>query len=126
MEVTHGSMQFCPICGNLLAVWIVHGGTIGQSMWRCDICNYKCAINRCFKTQLDISAYEKRASEVISRADRMEGAQITDRNQECEQMFNGEVCGCTKAEFWEQQIRSADEPTTTFYKCTKCGFQWME
>jgi len=24
------------------------------------------------------------------------------------------------------QIRSADEPMTTFYKCTKCSYQWRE
>lgn len=35
-------------------------------------------------------------------------------------------CGNDKAYFFQLQIRSADEPMTTFYKCTKCGHQWRE
>ena len=35
-------------------------------------------------------------------------------------------CGNTKAYWWMQQTRSADEPPTLFYKCTKCGYTWRE
>lgn len=39
--------------------------------------------------------------------------------------------GCTKcdnrkAESWEVQTRSADEPATRFFKCTKCKHTWRE
>lgn len=37
-----------------------------------------------------------------------------------------ESCGFDKAYFFQLQIRSADEPMTTFLKCTKCGHQWRE
>ncbi len=33
-------------------------------------------------------------------------------------------CGNNEAYWWTQQTRSADEPPTEFYKCTKCGYQW--
>ena len=39
------------------------------------------------------------------------------------------TAGCEdgdRAYFFQLQIRSADEPMTTFYKCTKCHFQWKE
>ncbi len=35
-------------------------------------------------------------------------------------------CGHTKAEYFQQQTRSADEPATTFFRCTKCDHRWRE
>ncbi|ODV60787.1 DNA-directed RNA polymerase III core subunit RPC11 [Ascoidea rubescens DSM 1968] len=37
-----------------------------------------------------------------------------------------ENCGNDRAYFFQLQIRSADEPMTSFYKCVKCGHQWRE
>ena len=41
-------------------------------------------------------------------------------------MCGNKQCGCTKAYYRQMQIRSADEPMTTFYKCVECGTQWRE
>ena len=35
-------------------------------------------------------------------------------------------CGNMKAEYWEIQTRSADEPPTRFHRCTKCRHTWRE
>jgi DNA-directed RNA polymerase subunit M/transcription elongation factor TFIIS len=37
-------------------------------------------------------------------------------------------CGHDKAYFMQVQIRSAEEPLTVFYKCSKpaCGYRWKE
>ncbi|KIM55263.1 hypothetical protein SCLCIDRAFT_1221303 [Scleroderma citrinum Foug A] len=35
-------------------------------------------------------------------------------------------CNNRRAFFYQLQIRSADEPMTTFYRCTKCHYQWRE
>ncbi|MGQ0772088.1 MAG: transcription factor S [Nitrososphaerota archaeon] len=35
-----------------------------------------------------------------------------------------EKCGNTEAVWWMLQTRSADEPTTQFYRCTKCSHTW--
>ena len=35
-----------------------------------------------------------------------------------------EKCGNNEAVWWMLQTRSADEPTTQFYRCTKCSFTW--
>ncbi len=35
-------------------------------------------------------------------------------------------CGHKKAEYWETQTRSVDEPPTRFHKCVKCGHIWRE
>ena len=39
---------------------------------------------------------------------------------ECEKCENGE------AVWWMLQTRSADEPTTQFYRCTKCQYTWRD
>ncbi len=35
-------------------------------------------------------------------------------------------CENDKAYWWLRQTRSADEPTTRFYRCVKCGKVWRE
>ena len=35
-------------------------------------------------------------------------------------------CGNKEAEAWQVQTRSADEPSTSFFRCTKCKFTWRE
>ncbi|MBI3640194.1 MAG: transcription factor S [Thaumarchaeota archaeon] len=33
-------------------------------------------------------------------------------------------CGNNEAVWWMLQTRSADEPTTQFYRCVKCNYTW--
>ena len=35
-----------------------------------------------------------------------------------------EKCGNDQAVWWMLQTRSADEPTTQFYRCVKCNHTW--
>ena len=35
-----------------------------------------------------------------------------------------EKCGNTEAVWWMLQTRSADEPTTQFYRCIECRHTW--
>ena len=37
-----------------------------------------------------------------------------------------EKCGHDEAVAWMFQTRSADEPTTRFYRCTKCKYTWRD
>ena len=37
-----------------------------------------------------------------------------------------EKCGHDEAVWWMLQTRSADEPTTQFYRCTKCTHTWRD
>lgn len=37
-----------------------------------------------------------------------------------------EKCGHDEAVWWMLQTRSADEPTTQFYRCTKCEHTWRD
>lgn len=40
--------------------------------------------------------------------------------------YQCEKCGNHKAFYYMRQTRSADEATTRFLECTKCGFKWRE
>ncbi|MCJ7650052.1 MAG: transcription factor S, partial [Candidatus Lokiarchaeota archaeon] len=35
-------------------------------------------------------------------------------------------CNHKEAEAWQEQTRSADEPSTSFFKCIKCKHTWRE
>jgi DNA-directed RNA polymerase subunit M len=35
-------------------------------------------------------------------------------------------CKHNEAETWQEQTRSADEPSTTFFRCLKCKHTWRE
>ncbi|RLG87398.1 MAG: transcription factor S, partial [Thermoprotei archaeon] len=35
-------------------------------------------------------------------------------------------CGYDEVYYWEVQTRAADEPTTRFFKCARCGYVWRE
>ncbi|HIH07142.1 MAG TPA: transcription factor S [Candidatus Nitrosotenuis sp.] len=37
-----------------------------------------------------------------------------------------EKCGHDQAVWWMLQTRSADEPTTQFYRCVKCSHTWRD
>jgi len=37
-----------------------------------------------------------------------------------------ETCGHNEAVGWMFQTRSADEPTTRFYRCQKCKYTWRD
>jgi DNA-directed RNA polymerase subunit M len=40
--------------------------------------------------------------------------------------INCEKCGHGEAVGWMFQTRSADEPTTRFYRCQKCKYTWRD
>ncbi|TFF96608.1 MAG: transcription factor S [Promethearchaeota archaeon] len=35
-------------------------------------------------------------------------------------------CKHKEAEYWQEQTRSADEASTSFFRCTKCKYTWRE
>jgi DNA-directed RNA polymerase subunit M len=40
--------------------------------------------------------------------------------------YQCEKCGNGKAYYYLRQTRAADEATTRFLECTKCGYKWRE
>ena len=62
---------------------------------------------------------------------RMEGSStinVLDEEEKKESLpvikIDCEKCGNNEAVWWMPQTRSADEPTTQFYRCVKCSYTW--
>jgi len=50
----------------------------------------------------------------------------TGSNQAMTELYRCSRCKNNKCRFYQQQIRSADEPMTTFITCNTCGKKWKE
>ena len=112
MSESASSHYFCPSCGNLL---LIDSNTQGTQL-RCRSCRFVMDFQG-KKVQKGVVAPLDVASLMISE-DNFTTKQITEAK--CEK------CGNNEAWFQEIQIRSADEPATLFFCCTKCKNKWRE
>jgi len=103
-------MQFCPICSNLLLV------ELGEVRFRfcCQTCPYISAITK--KISKTMKLKRKEVDDVLGGEDAWAAANRT--TAACP------YCDNMEAFFVQMQIRSADEPMTTFYRCTLCANRW--
>lgn len=100
-------MRFCPNCEVRLKK--------SESGLRCPKCDYT----------------EGDASDTIKKQEEEKGVSelnVLDENEGQETLptikMDCEKCGNDQAVWWMLQTRSADEPTTQFYRCTKCNHTW--
>ena len=108
------SSSFCPVCGNALMV-----KESPYTQFYCKACPYKCRITGEVKFPLKLN--RKVIDDVLGGAEAWENVDKT--KIDCPR------CGNDYAFFMQIQTRSADEPMTTFYKCTNikdCGYRWKE
>jgi len=101
-------MMFCPKCKSLLMPKSVDG----KKKFVCS-CGYKQEIEN---VSIKESVAKKKDIEVVEESESVNV--VIDAN--CPK------CGPVKAEYWEIQTRSSDEPPTRFHKCKKCGHTWRE
>lgn len=101
-------MMFCPKCKSLLMPKV----SGGKKQFACS-CGYK---QDAEKVVIKEQASEKKDVVVVEEASSVNV--VVDAN--CPK------CGPVKAEYWEVQTRSSDEPPTRFHKCKKCNHTWRE
>ena len=98
-------MKFCPRCEVRLKK--------DDSGLKCPQCDY---------TEGRISTTKKIQEHEVSEFNVLEETEeqktLPTINIDCEK------CGYDEAVWWMLQTRSADEPTTQFYRCTKCNHTW--
>ncbi|MEJ2249737.1 MAG: transcription factor S [Candidatus Lokiarchaeota archaeon] len=110
-------VEFCPECSSLLRRQLRDG----EKYLSCK-CGYERKISA--NTGEIKEVIEKKKEEldknliVVSNDDKITVHPTV--NAECPK------CGYSEAEAWQEQTRSADEPSTSFFRCLKCKHTWRE
>ena len=108
-------MKFCPECGNLMnpdkredGVYLV-----------CGTCDHE---------ELKEESDSDDSYKVVREGKEKEETAIVEKDTESLPKTKKKCpkCGHGKAYWWMQQTRSADEPSTRFYRCVECGHTWRE
>lgn len=89
--------MFCPNCKNLLMP------REGKMKCNCGYVQEDGRLNDVKKRKKDIAVVEEKKLETLPKM-----------------KYDCDKCKNKEAYFWTMQTRSADEPETRFYKCTKC------
>lgn len=107
-------MEFCPKCGKVMIL----KKKSSNSTLVCPKCGF-----------------EKKAEEVVVTnvvKKRSKPSPLTIESGEEEKVLPTTTdvvcpkCGNREAYWWSIQTRSADEPMTLFFRCTKCNHTWRE
>ncbi len=103
-------MKFCPLCFKLL---LIESSTTGNRLI-CKLCRYYYPLVRPQKMVIQYAKDHK--LEVVEQHQMTKDMPITQAL--CP------TCGHNKAYYEQRQTRSADEASTLFFTCVKCGHKW--
>ncbi|KAJ5215050.1 DNA-directed RNA polymerase III subunit RPC10 [Penicillium chermesinum] len=112
---------FCPNCSNALTFArspSTNAHPTGINRFECRTCPYVFEVVKKYSEETGMK--EKEVEEVFGGEDEWKNA------DSCETQCPAEGCNGERAYFYQVQIRSADEPMTTFLRCTTCGKRWRE
>ncbi|MCS7142876.1 MAG: transcription factor S [Aigarchaeota archaeon] len=107
-------MEFCPKCGGILSASKRSGG----NSLRCRKCGFEKSSSESYVT---IAKFGKKRQGVAFLIEDTE-AELHPKTTD----IQCPACGNREAYWWSVQTRSADEPTTQFFRCTGCGHTWRE
>ncbi|KAI1392333.1 transcription factor S-II-domain-containing protein [Hypoxylon trugodes] len=106
-------LLFCPECANILT--ISAAAETGRNRLECRTCPYQHPIDKPIYSRW---RFKKKEREDVFGSENFSDVTAT----QC----NNSSCSGKEAAYYQVQIRSADEPMTTFYKCLTCGHKWRE
>ena len=104
-------MKFCPKCGNIMLPDKKRG------VFVCRKCGYEEPLDPEAASKYKITQKIKHEREDIPVIEQ-DVATLPKVKIICPKCDNDE------AYWWELQTRAGDEPSTIFYRCTKCGYTW--
>lgn len=91
---------------------------VGQNRFECPTCPYHFIITKRY--------FERKTIKRKEVEDILGGKGAWDNVDQTNVQCPNEKCRNDRAYWYQLQIRSADEPMTAFYKCTKCAKEWRE
>lgn len=111
-----GGMHFCPRDGSLLMI----DSQDGSYRFFCHLCPYTYRLQRNQCVEYEVKLERKAVDDIMGGEEAW--ANVDRTEVVCPK------CANTQAYFYQLQTRSADEPMTTFYKCTNsiCNNQWRD
>lgn len=68
--------------------------------------------------------FPKNWEAILEKQNKQKKVMYEERTDQVTDMYKCGKCGERKCTFYQLQIRSADEPMTTFVTCQKCGKKW--
>ncbi|NJE25231.1 transcription factor S [Thermococcus sp. MV5] len=104
-------MKFCPKCGSIMLPDKKKG------VFVCRKCGYEEPLDPEAASKYKITQKIKHEREDIPVIEQ-DVATLPKAKVTCPK------CGNNEAYWWELQTRAGDEPSTIFYRCTKCGYTW--
>ncbi|KAJ5083720.1 DNA-directed RNA polymerase III subunit RPC10 [Penicillium angulare] len=114
-------LVFCPNCSNALTIARADSTNthpMGVNRFECRTCPYEWALENKWYDRVNVK--EKEVEQALGGKDEWKNADSI--GTQCP----NEGCNGERAYFYQLQIRSADEPMTTFLRCTTCATQWRE
>lgn len=112
-------MLFCPYCGTLLL--LQHEPNLGSAYF-CQTCRFAHPVREVTITTTDLRHLNKAGLDGATEVE--VNAAWDGKPKTTVPRCKNESCDSKQAYFEQTQIRSADEPPTTFYKCCSCGVVW--
>ena len=110
----------CPACSNMLTITRVPNDATGAAPhhFACRTCPYSFPLSK--------PHYERKYFTHKAAEDVLGGAESNNHREKVEAPCPNEKCDSMEAFFSQMQIRSADEPMTSFFTCVKCRRRWQE
>lgn len=118
-------MQFCPKCGMRMTLTVKEGKRSSKVLLKCHNCGYE------FRSKPSTNGREtviRRPTEKLSPQEAIVVISQKEANLKTAptQRVECPKCGYKEAYVWMVQTRGADESSTQFFRCVKCGYTWRE
>lgn len=112
-------MEFCPKCNMRLTIAVGDKKT-DKVQLKCLNCGYKLRAKKKTHTPVSKKVEAPKEPVVIIGEKEAKLKTLPTEKVECAK------CGNNEAYVWLVQTRGADESSTQFFRCTKCGDTWRE